>query len=302
MVSWPQEARVTLELHRVPLLTLLSLLSAQSGVRFRLATIPDVEVSVSLQNAPLEQAVRGLLALNGFDLRPGPDAFWLVAAAPLASSPGFEPWPRLGASASLSSRTVAGQLDQSEQVKSAEAWRWWTSAQAPPPRWMIPGGSEQIAYEGEPTASGVPGLAPFGVRVRLQPEPPILSRWKNSTQKFLADSPGVLPAPIFTPSASSNSLNPAQRIRWCALWPMFLRSVPTRCLLVIESDRPANFYLNGARLLHAWSGKRTLEVSGSLARGSNLLALEWPQPTIPSPSSSSTEAAPVVRYEWLVAP
>ncbi len=307
-VEWPQDARVSLELHRVPLTRLLSLLSAQSGVRFRLATIPDVEVSVSLQNAPLQQAVRDLLALNGFDLRPGPDAFWLVAAPPVAAPLSYEPSPRLGASAanSASSPSVAGAAGKG---KSTEMWRWWASAQAPPPRWMIPVGAEQIAYDGEPRASGVPGLAPFGVRVRLQPEPPLLSRWKGGVQKFQAAVPGALPSPGLSGlsgSAGASSPSAAGRgVRWCARWPVFLRSVPARCLLVIESERPANFYINGARLLHAWSGRRTLEVSGSLGLGSNLLALEWPElkpaPASTSAASASVEAAPLVRYEWLVA-
>lgn len=328
VVSWPQDARISLDLRRVPLTSLLSLLSAQSGVRFRLATIPDVEVSVSLQNAPLQQAVRDLLAFHGFDLRPGPDSFWLVdapaisAASAALEAPDSAPRPRDSAASPGAAQVAAPESGS----RGSQAWRWWTSVQAPPPRWMIQN-SDEIAYEGAPTESGVPGVAPFGVRVRLQPPPLALSRWKVGAQKFQAASPGVMPAPfsasrsaVSTLPGASLSIGPASGasaggsssgasgVRWCARWPVFLRLVPTRCLLVIESERPANLYINGARLLRSWTGRRTLEVSGSLQKGSNLLALEWTARTSTSLSAASVqapeavpEAAPVVRYEWLVA-
>lgn len=321
VVSWPEDARISLELRRVPLSELLSVLSAQSGVRFRLATIPDVEVSVSLQNAPLQQAVRDLLAFHGFDLRPGPDAFWLVDApapsAPVSEAPDAPRRGRAGAPASLRAAPAAESGSRGSGSRGSGTWRWWTSAQAPPPRWMTLGGAE-TAFESAPTKSGVPGVAPFGVRVRLQPPLPLLARWKGGVHRFGAASPGVMPAPAMprTPSATAtpailgsalSSSTSSSAVRWCARWPVFLREVPTRCLLVIESERPANFYINGARLLGAWTGRRTLEVSGSLQPGFNLLALEWPAPASTSTAPPSTSppplpaAPPVVRYEWFVA-
>jgi hypothetical protein len=183
-------------------------------------------------------------------------------------------------------------------------------------------GSAETAYEGAPTQSGVPGVPPFGVIVRLQPPIPLLASWKSGVYRFGSASPGVMAAPVgfrafsARPPASASSVAGASLagsassvVHWCARWHVFLRTVPTRCLLVVEtqSERPANLYINGARLLSAWTGRRALEVSGSLQQGSNLLALEWPAPastsTTPArPSSSPPPAtAPTVRYEWFVA-
>ena len=309
VVSWPQDARISLQLRRVPLSELLAVLSAQSGLRFRLATIPDVEVSVSLQNAPLQQAVRDLLAFHGFDLRPGPDALWLVDAPAQAAPVGpASDAPRRGRAGTSASLRVASSAARG---RPSGPWRWWASMAPPPRRWMTLGGAE-TAFESAPTKSGVPGVAPFGVRVRLQPPPTSLARWKTGVHRFGAASPGVLPAPALppapatspAPSPAASSATSISPMLWCARWPVFLRAVPTRCLLVIESERPANFYINGARLLHAWTGRRTLEVSGSLQQGSNLLALEWPTPpTTPAtpPAAAAPVSAPVVRYEWFVA-
>lgn len=317
VVSWPEGARISLELRRVPLCELLSMLSAQSGVRFRLATIPDVEVSVSLRDAPLPQAVRDLLAFHGFDLRAGPDAFWLVdaPAAPVSEAPQAPARRRLAASSwGSSGRAASSPRSEGVNNRASEPWRWWTNTSPPPPRWMTQNSTE-TAYEGAPRKSGVPGVVPFGVRVRLQPPPLALARWKGGIHRFGTASPGVTsvpsgpaislaPPPTFA-SATSAATSPiasapGSSVRWCARWPLFLRLIPTRCLLVIESERPANFYINGARLLHLWTGRRTLEVSGSLQEGPNLLALEWPAPAIASSKSPASEP-PVLRYEWFVA-
>ena len=176
--------------------------------------------------------------------------------------------------------------------------------------------STETAYEGAPRKSGVPGVAPFGVRVQLQPPPLALARWKGGVHRFGAALPGVMSVPsglgislappltsaVTTAVAATSPIAsaPGSAVRWCARWPLFLRLVPARCLLVIESERPANLYINGARLLHLWTGRRTLEVSGSLQEGSNLLALEWPEPSSASSKLPASEP-PVLRYEWFVA-
>jgi hypothetical protein len=82
-----------------------------------------------------------------------------------------------------------------------------------------------------------------------------------------------------------------------ARWPMRLRMVPRRCQLVLSSDRPANVYVNGARLLRNWSGSRTLDLSSTLSEGLNVLAVEW----LSSPgSSASPPRTPKFSFEWLV--
>ena len=100
--------------------------------------------------------------------------------------------------------------------------------------------------------------------------------------------------------SSSGSAKPDEG--FYARWPMRLRSVPRQCHLMISTDREANLYVNGARLLRAWKGTRTLDVSATLSPGLNVLAVEWLPPSPPASAPAKAPAAPSapqMSFEWL---
>lgn len=286
------EARVSLRLQKMPLSQMLNLLGMQSDVHFRYAAIPDAQATLELENAPLDAALRNVLTTLGFTTRNAPPTVGNGA-------------PKLREVWWLWRDDLANEAPDAA-TKPAPTWQMWNGAQPPHERWMKPpsprGGEFSgtlNSHSGAPT--GVPGVAPVGVQVR----------WRDSTKTeeeawwappAIRFENGVLPgAQIGWPAKSDNLLAPRLR------WPLWLREVPPRVQLVLETDRPATLWLNGARLLRGWSGVRRLELSPTLQVGANLLAIEWDTPAPNSApeagESSETKAplqSPIFRYEWLV--
>ena len=303
--AW-ESAHVSLQLKQVPLSQMLWLLGAQSAVRFRYATVPDMEATVELKEALLRPALRDVLATLGFRAQPSvlgrvpftPPTLWIARE----DRPLNRPENRAD---KTSSQTISAALAPRPQIASP-TWQVWTKKAAPDVNWMRPPMPSLGAFSGTvgpngqtidgknstnaKPAPGVPGLDPVGVSVQWQGTG---AREENgwTTLDFTLDETPARPGVqmLFAPNVA-NQTDGTLRLRW----PLELRRVPPRVQLWLETDRPAAFYVNGARML-SWTGARRLDLSNALQSGTNILAIVWN----PSDEKERAASAPQLRYEWL---
>ncbi len=316
--AW-EEARVSLQLKQVPLSQMLWLLGAQSAVRFRYATVPDMETSVELKDALLRPTLRDVLATLGFRVQPSAlgripfttPTLWVARENRLPALMGANT-QSAGNSASnarKSAQNLVAALAPKPQV-ATPTWQMWTKVDAPDINWMRPAmpavgafsgtvgpNGQTLKFDSKNSASekptpGVPGLDPVGVRVQwrgtgAREE----SGW--STLDFALDETPARPGVQMKLPDRLQSTDGSVRLRW----PLELRRVPPRVQLWLETDRTGAFYVNGARML-SWTGARRLDLSSVLQSGTNILAIVW---SAPSDKNAPEQASPVpqLRYEWL---
>ena len=282
---------------------MLWLLGAQSAVRFRYATVPDMETTVELKEALLQPALRDVLATLGFRAQSSalgrvpftPPTLWIARE----DRPLYRPENRPD---KTSAQTVSAALAPKPQIASP-TWQVWTKKDAPDVNWMRPPMPSMGAFSGtvgpngqiidgknstpaKPTP-GVPGLDPVGVRVQWHGTG---AREENgwTTLDFALDETPARPGvQMVVPPAQNEG---TVRLRW----PLELRRVPPRVQLWVETDQPAAFYVNGARML-SWTGARRLDLSSALQSGTNFLAIVWN----PLDEKDKAKDAPQLRYEWL---
>ncbi len=302
-----ETARVSLQLKQVPLSQMLWLLSVQSAVRFRYATVPDMETTVDLKEALLRPALRDVLATLGFRVQPSSlghipyttPTLWIARENRLDAS-------RSTRADKNSAQTVAAALT-AKPTSIVTTWQLWTKKEAPDANWMRPPLPSVGAFSGTVGPNGqtlkfdkanpkaeprVPGLDPVGVQVKWRGVGAREEKGWATLDFVLDETPARPGVQMLWPTKTQD--DGAVRLRW----PLELRRVPPRVQLWLETDRPAAFYVNGARLLN-WTGARRLDLSSALQSGTNILAIVWNPSDEKEPDKKKTADVAQLRYEWL---
>lgn len=306
-----ENARVSLQLKQVPLSQMLWLLGAQSAVRFRYATVPDAQTTIELKDARLRPALRDVLATLGFRVQPSalgripytPPTLWIAREdRPLAR-------PQSNAAKSGAQAFSAALAPAAPLVTT---WQTWTKQVAPEANWMRPSLPSLGAFSGTVGPNGqtlkfdknqdkpepqVPGLDPVGVQVKWSGVGAREEKGWATLDFALDETPARPGVQMVWPKNVGNSALSVDDLR--LRWPLELRRVPPRVQLWLETDRPAAFYVNGARVL-SWTGARRLDLSSALQNGTNLLAIVWTGQANATEEKNAVASAPQLRYEWLV--
>ena len=301
-----ENARVSLQLKQVPLSQMLWLLGAQSAVRFRYATVPDAQTTIELKDAQLRLALRDVLATQGFRVQPSalgripytPPTLWIAREDRPQTRP-------------IKSDVPAFSTARPPVAPPVTTWQMWTKGAAPDTNWMRPPLPSLGAFSGTVGPNGqtlkfdkdqarpapqVPGLDPVGVQVKWSGVGAREEKGWATLDFALDETPARPGVQMVWPKNMENSALPVDELR--LRWPLELRRVPSHVQLWLETDRPAAFYVNGARVL-SWTGARRLDLSSALQHGVNLLAIVW-TPQTAAEKKEAAASAPQLRYEWLV--